>query len=59
MTPDELWAALDTLGWSKQELGRRLGVHRNTVTGWNEKVPGYVAAYVGLALKVKELSREI
>jgi len=57
MTPADLQSALNELGWSRLELGRKLGVHRNTVTGWNYKVPKYVAAYVGLCVKVKRICR--
>ena len=49
---------LSELGWSRLELGRRLGVHRNTVGGWrlgsaDELVPEYVVAYLGAVMRVK------
>lgn len=44
------------LGWSKGDLAERLNVHRNTVSNWGRRVPGYVAAYVMLALKVRRLA---
>jgi DNA-binding transcriptional regulator YiaG len=56
MTPQELNQALDMLGWSKGDLAERLNVHRNTVSNWGRRVPGYVAAYVMLALKVRRLA---
>jgi hypothetical protein len=60
VTADELLAALSTLGWKRTDLKRRLGVHANTVTFWchgRRSVPGYVEAYVGLALHVQRIER--
>lgn len=54
----QVQAALEILGWSQAELARRLYVHPNTVTGWatgRTKVPGPVVAYLGLAVKAKEM----
>ena len=51
----DLDEALRTLSWSRAELARRLGVHRNTVSGWTELVPGYAVAYLGLATGIKRL----
>ncbi|MBW8464857.1 helix-turn-helix domain-containing protein [Acidovorax sp.] len=49
-------SALKRLGWSQAELGRRLGVHVNSVTNWaNEAPPVYVVEY----LRVCELARQI
>lgn len=55
--PDgNLSKALATLGWSQAELGRRLGVHRNTVSSWAAgTVPAYVRAYLALAIGIKGL----
>ena len=56
MTGEEFKAALKRLKWSQAELGRRLGVHANTVTAWaNEGPPGHVAEY----LRVMELARQM
>jgi transcriptional regulator with XRE-family HTH domain len=57
MTAAALTAALQILGWSGNELGRRLGVHRNTVSAWatgRVAVPGYVAEYLRVMLLAKE-----
>ena len=45
---------LDELGWSKLELSRRLGIHRNTVYQW-DKAPLYAMAYLRLMAGVKRL----
>lgn len=55
---DDLAAALLTLGWSRGELARRLGIHRNTVSAWSTgkaPIPGPVAAYLDLAIKASRL----
>lgn len=54
MTPAELNQALETLGWSRLELCRRLGLHRNTPSGWKDRVPGYVSEYLRVSLLLKE-----
>ena len=63
MTGKELKAALKALGWAQAELSRRISVRPNSVSRWigdrDGEVPGAVAAYVGLALKVKDLSKEV
>lgn len=62
MTNKDVEAALKALGWSWGELARRLGLHRNAVSKWRTgkvAVPGYAAAYLNLALKVKRLAEEI
>lgn len=54
MTPAELDEALGTLGWTRTELCRRLGLHRNTPTGWKAGVPVYVSEYLRVCLKLRE-----
>lgn len=59
MTAAELRQSLDVLGWSQAELARRLKLHQNTVSKWmtgRAKVPGPVAAYVVIRLKLKEIA---
>lgn len=54
----EVKSALLELGWSGAELGRRVGVHPNTVSQWatgKARVPGAVAAYLRLAVEVHRL----
>lgn len=49
-------AALSELGWSQNELCRRLGLHVNTATKWpEEQIPKYVAAYLRLRVAVKRM----
>ena len=56
MTGQELKSALERLGWSQAELGRRLGVHVNTVTNWvNNGAPPHVVEY----LRVLGLARQM
>lgn len=45
--------ALETLGWSKRELARRLRVRAGTVSEWRDSLPGYALAYLQLALDAK------
>ena len=45
---------LRELGWSQAELARRVDTYPSTVSQW-KRVPGGVAAYVALALRVKRL----
>jgi transcriptional regulator with XRE-family HTH domain len=52
--------ALDLLGWSGAELARRLDVGEDRVSAWRRGrskrgVPGPVAAYLELALRVRDL----
>ena len=61
----ELEVRLAGLGWSKGELSRRLGIHRNTISRW-KVIPGYVEAYLDLAVeyeayraKVRKLALEV
>jgi DNA-binding transcriptional regulator YiaG len=58
MSPDQMKAALKTLGWSQKDLAARVHVHENTVSLWSKglrAVPGPVRAYLELALAVKGL----
>lgn len=51
MTRDELAEILAELGWSQNELARRVGVHSSTVSQWR-RVPGPVQAYLRLRLMI-------
>lgn len=57
MTPDELRAALDTLGWSQAEAARQLGAaNRQTVQRWaSGRVPvnPLAAAHLGTLLELR------
>lgn len=46
---------LSAVGWSKAELSRRLGVHRNTVTRWGDNCPAWVLEYLRVCLLAKEI----
>ena len=55
---DYLDRALADLGWSQNDLARRIGVHRNSVSAWargSAKLPGPVRAYLDLVLRIKGL----
>ena len=54
MTLVEFESALETLGWSRLKLCRRLGLHRNTPGRWKDEVPKYVAEYLRVQLLAKE-----
>lgn len=59
MTADQLNAALADLDWTGAELGRRIDVDSHTVSAWRtdkRPVPGAVAAYLDLLIKVRALS---
>jgi len=58
MTIEEFHAALTELGWSRAELCRRLGLHRNTPRRWSEEVPKYVAEYLDVKLRLHGLAKE-
>lgn len=45
--------ALETLGWSKRELARRLRVRAGTVREWGDNPPGYALVYLSLELDTK------
>jgi len=51
---EEFEAGLKTLGWSKAELARRLGLHPNSVSKWSEP-PLYAMAYLRVMVKLKEI----
>jgi DNA-binding transcriptional regulator YiaG len=58
MTPDELRAALRTLGWTQTELARRTGVSRDSVSRWTGgevPPPPWCAAYLGAMLDLAAL----
>jgi len=51
MTPDELRAALDRLGYTQAAFAERIGVHRLTVLHWLDgtyKVPRWVGVIIEL-----------
>jgi transcriptional regulator with XRE-family HTH domain len=44
------------LGWSQAELGRRLGVHPNTILRWKrEGCPKVVLEYLRLKVELRRL----
>lgn len=46
---------LAALGWTRSGLARRLYLHPNTVGHWKRcGVPGYVLAYLKLAVRTKD-----
>jgi hypothetical protein len=63
VTGRELRAALTTLRWTQVELSRRIDMAPHSVGRWvvdkDGEIPGPVAAYVGLALRLQELAKEI
>ena len=50
----DIEADLTRLGWTWLDLQVRFGVHRNTITSWRRKPPGYVLAYLRVMLLLKE-----
>ena len=51
MTKDEMRSILTELGWSQNELARRLKIRSSTVSQWPEaKIPGPVEGYLTLKL---------
>jgi transcriptional regulator with XRE-family HTH domain len=64
MTGEELDAALKELGWNRTELAQRVGVSTDLAARWcsgyrGTKVPGPVAAFVGLAVGVRRLAGDL
>lgn len=56
MTGEEFKRALSALGWKQADLARKMGVHRNTVSGWAaDGAPLWVAEYLGALLGIKGL----
>ena len=51
LTLDELLAELD---WTKRDLAKRLGLHRNTISRWKEP-PAAVMAYLKLRVGIQRL----
>lgn len=50
---------LETLGWTIFDLRRRLRVHRNTTTNWQQRQPPTVVLeYLRLAVRVKKLGEQ-
>jgi DNA-binding XRE family transcriptional regulator len=49
MTPQQLKAWRDELGWSQWKLAKRLGVHRRTISAW-EHGRQMSPPFLGLAL---------
>lgn len=48
---------LKELGWSQAELGRRIGVHKNTISNWcsSNKPPEVVIFYLEMKLQLRKL----
>ncbi len=38
-------------GITRAELGRRFGLHRDTVAAWGDKLPGYAIVYLDLLIQ--------
>lgn len=56
MTGEEMKQALAALGWKQADLARKMGVHRNTVSGWAaDGAPLWVSEYLGALLGIKGL----
>ena len=57
MTTRELKIALRELGWTQAELARQLDLYPTTLSRWitEDKIPGFVRAYLALALGVHRL----
>ena len=49
---------LTKLGWNQADLARKLRVHPNTVSKWNEGLPGYAEAYLDLAIEFMEFRKQ-
>jgi transcriptional regulator with XRE-family HTH domain len=61
VTSPELKQSLKSLGWKQSQLAERLGVDLATVSRWANDhlpVPKYASAYLDLALKLREFSRD-
>lgn len=58
MNAKELRSAIKTIGWSQADLGRHVDAYPTTVSRWmtTDRIPGGVAAYVNLFLRVRELA---
>lgn len=63
MTGKELKEAILDLGWTQAKLARALSVGPNSVSRWvadrDGAVPGPIAAYVRVVLRMKEQWMEI
>jgi len=56
MTGEEMKQALAALGWKQADLARKMGAHRNTVSGWAaDGAPLWVSEYLGALLGIKGL----
>ena len=50
-----------SLGWSQASLGRRVGVHAETVANWvhgRSRVPKAVLLYMTVLVRLKEIGDE-
>ena len=59
MTPKDMLDALNAIGWSQADLGRRIKAHPNTISGWatgSHPIPGSVEAYLRLVVAFKAVS---
>ena len=50
---------LKTAKLTRAELGRRLGIRRQTVSSWGERPPVYAEAYVELVARVRAIAKEL
>ena len=54
---DEVYAALDVLGWPIRELAERLGLTSRTISKWRQRgvAPQYAIAYLEQILLIMEI----
>lgn len=56
MTKTEMRSFLAELGWSQNELARRLKIRSSTVSQWPEKkIPGPAEAYLRLKVQASRM----
>ncbi|MDL2285101.1 helix-turn-helix transcriptional regulator [Oxalobacter sp. OttesenSCG-928-P03] len=56
MTPEEFKEALRELGWKQADIGRKMDLHRNTVSAWAASgPPGWAVEYLNAMLAIKRL----
>jgi len=59
MTGDDLRQLLKDLGWKQADLCRRLGMAKNTVSGWaNNGAPAWVGEYLSAMVGIARLHRQ-